>query len=301
MQVHLEQALFTRRSADARFTSNGLVFHSDAGSQAVSLALCARRAVEQIAESRARPSVDGACGLRSGRIVVMRSVEVVVFDWYNTLAAPHPDDFWTRIPELIERAGGRPDEAPLLAWEADHPLEHEQHSVSEDVYRTWQRQRFERLLAACSLSEEGVAQLSSEVERLRYTRLFDVFDDAIDTIVALREDGIAVGICSNWDWDLDRHLAHNGINALVDFVVCSAREGYRKPHPAIFEMVKQRAGSPPERILFVGDNLHDDIGGATCAGLRSVHVHRSESCEPGLHPAPSACIVDLTTLLTLVR
>ena len=29
----LEQALFTRRRADARFTSEGLVFHSDAGSQ----------------------------------------------------------------------------------------------------------------------------------------------------------------------------------------------------------------------------------------------------------------------------
>ena len=29
----LEQALFTRRRADARFTSNGLIFHSDAGSQ----------------------------------------------------------------------------------------------------------------------------------------------------------------------------------------------------------------------------------------------------------------------------
>jgi transposase InsO family protein len=29
----LEQALFTRRRHDARFTANGLVFHSDAGSQ----------------------------------------------------------------------------------------------------------------------------------------------------------------------------------------------------------------------------------------------------------------------------
>ncbi len=29
----LEQALFTRRRTDARFTSKGLVFHSDAGSQ----------------------------------------------------------------------------------------------------------------------------------------------------------------------------------------------------------------------------------------------------------------------------
>jgi transposase InsO family protein len=34
----LEQALFTRRRSDVRFTSTGLVFHSDAGSQYLSLA-----------------------------------------------------------------------------------------------------------------------------------------------------------------------------------------------------------------------------------------------------------------------
>ena len=54
-------------------------------------------------------------------------------------------------------------------------------------------------------------------------------------LAGLRDQGLVVGLCSNWDWDLDRHLDHNGITGLLDFVVCSASAGYRKPHPAIFE------------------------------------------------------------------
>jgi len=48
----LEQALFTRRRTDARFTSNGLVFHSDAGSQYTAIAF-----TEALIEARITPSI----------------------------------------------------------------------------------------------------------------------------------------------------------------------------------------------------------------------------------------------------
>lgn len=47
----LQQALFTRRRTDARFTSTGLVFHSDAGSQYTSLAFSEALAEAGIAGS----------------------------------------------------------------------------------------------------------------------------------------------------------------------------------------------------------------------------------------------------------
>jgi transposase InsO family protein len=62
----LEQALFTRRRADARFTPKGLVFHSDAGSQGglnrwsqhrlVGGSVGARRGLRLVSSSR------GSCG-----------------------------------------------------------------------------------------------------------------------------------------------------------------------------------------------------------------------------------------------
>ncbi len=48
----LEQALFTRRRADARFTSTGLVFHSDAGSQYTALSF-----TEALIEAGIAPSI----------------------------------------------------------------------------------------------------------------------------------------------------------------------------------------------------------------------------------------------------
>jgi putative transposase len=48
----LDQALFTRRRHDTRFTSTGLVFHSDAGSQYTAIAF-----TEALAEAKIAPSI----------------------------------------------------------------------------------------------------------------------------------------------------------------------------------------------------------------------------------------------------
>jgi putative hydrolase of the HAD superfamily len=231
----------------------------------------------------------------------MPPARAVVFDWYNTLAAPNPDDFWTRLPELIADAGGTPDEDALHAWDRAHPLAHGEHSSSESTYRRWQRRRFEQLLERCEVDQPRRSALLDHVEQVRYSRLFEVFDDAVEVVEELRARGLSVGICSNWDWDLERHLRHNGLDALVDFVVCSAVEGYRKPHPAIFDTVRRHAGDRSgSAIVFVGDSWSDDITGATRAGLRAVHVSRSGApCEQGGHGA-IPCVADLRSVVPLV-
>lgn len=229
----------------------------------------------------------------------MSGVGAVVFDWYNTLAAPNGDDFWVRIPEIIAAAGGTPVEQALHEWEAGHPLEHQEQSVSEARYREWQRHRFTRLLEQSGVSEPERSRVTAEIEHVRYTRGFTIFDDVRDVLAALRNPGLVVGICSNWDWDLDRHLHHNEIQDLVDFVVCSAVQGHRKPHLAIFDTVVSSAGRPRDQILFVGDNLFDDVGGAATAGLRPVHIDRHNSCQPSGH-RHVPCIPELRPLLGMV-
>ena len=84
-------------------------------------------------------------------------------------------------------------------------------------------------------------RLLDHIDEVRYSRIFTVFPDVPAAIADLKRQGITVGICSNWDWDLDRHLAHNGIADLLDFVVCSAQVGYRKPHPVALEPLGARS------------------------------------------------------------
>jgi len=231
--------------------------------------------------------------------VKVSEVRAIVFDWYNTLAAPHPDDFWARLPELITGAGGTPDQQALHAWDVGHPTEHQEHSTSEADYRVWQARRLEHLLDQSGVPEPTRSQLLVEIEGLRYSRLFTVFPDVVAALSELRDRGITVGICSNWDWDLDRQLQHNSLSPLVDFVVCSAVHGYRKPHPEIFSSVIALAGLPADQIVFVGDNLSDDIAGAAAAGIRPVHVARQGLCPPNDHEGVP-CVGDFGRLLDLL-
>lgn len=231
--------------------------------------------------------------------VKVSEVGAIVFDWYNTLAAPNPDDFWSRLPELITGAGGRPDEQALHDWDVGHPTEHQEHSTSEAAYRAWQGRRLGHLLDQSGVPDPTRSTLLAEIEGLRYSRLFTVFPDVAAVLPELRDRGITVGICSNWDWDLDRQLQHNSLSSLVDFVVCSAVHGYRKPHPQIFASVAALAGRPADQIVFVGDNLSEDIAGSATAGFRPVHLARQGLCAPGDHEGVP-CVRDLYQLLGLL-
>lgn len=225
----------------------------------------------------------------------------VVFDWYGTLAAPNPDDFWSRLAELIADAGGRPDADALRTWEHEHPLAHGEHSSDEHAYRRWQRARLEALFTACALDATATVTLLERIEEERYSRLFDVFPEVPSVLRSLRDRGVTLGVCSNWDWDLERHLSHNGIDGAFDFVLTSAAVGFRKPHPAIFERACAEAGAQPDQVLFVGDTWTDDVEGATAAGLVPVHIARNGGCRRADDHGVVPCVADLSGVTALLE
>lgn len=227
-------------------------------------------------------------------------VAAVVFDWYATLAVPNSDDFWVRLPELIAAAGGVVDREALHVWETAHPAVHSERSTSEATYRAWQRDRLDQLFARSQLDASARVRLLDEIDEVRYTRRFDVFPDVHDVLEDLRRRGVTVGVCSNWDWDLDRHLTTNRLADLLDFVVCSAQVGYRKPHPAIFDAVLDRAGTSPGETVFVGDSWLDDVGGARQARITPVHIERSGLCTVAAHDGVS-CVGDLGDLMAVLH
>ena len=57
--------------------------------------------------------------------------------------------------------------------------------------------------------------------------------------------GIALAICSNWDWDLVEAIEAAGLTGSVDTVVSSAWVGARKPHRRMYDAVLERAGLDP--------------------------------------------------------
>jgi putative hydrolase of the HAD superfamily len=103
-----------------------------------------------------------------------------------------------------------------------------------------------------------------------------LFSDVQDTLVRLRSRGIRLGVLSNFPPHLEETLKLHGIHGYFDFYVVSSLVGMEKPDPAIFELAIERAGVPKEEILYVGDNVDDDIRGARAVGLPAILIDRHD-------------------------
>lgn len=106
---------------------------------------------------------------------------------------------------------------------------------------------------------------------------------------SLRERGLKLGLVSNaFDpgWLLHRDLEQMGLAERLDFSVFSSEVGTRKPHPAIFERALGALGVEPERALFVGDRLYEDIRGAGELGMTTVQAlwFRADEHADGREP-----------------
>jgi putative hydrolase of the HAD superfamily len=96
--------------------------------------------------------------------------------------------------------------------------------------------------------------------------------DAATVVNVFIQRGYLLGIASNYDSRLRSVVRGLSQLAKVHHLVISAEVGWRKPSPEFFAAVERQAGSPPEQILFVGDDLTNDYQGARSAGMAAVLV-----------------------------
>jgi putative hydrolase of the HAD superfamily len=114
------------------------------------------------------------------------------------------------------------------------------------------------------------------------------YPEAAPTLRALREAGLAIGVCSNWGWELNAFLDEVGLLDLVDSAITSARAGTRKPHPDIYVRAAEALGTDPSDIVFVGDSWEPDVRGPRRMGMTAVHVWRDEERRDQVAPALQA-------------
>ncbi len=104
-----------------------------------------------------------------------------------------------------------------------------------------------------------------------------VAQGARETFAALKEEGLALGILSNWDSRLPRCLEELGILEFFDHLVISYKVGVEKPHPRIFEEASLIAQAPPGSLLMVGDSLEQDILPAIDLGWQALWLSTEKS------------------------
>jgi len=109
---------------------------------------------------------------------------------------------------------------------------------------------------------------------------FSTFPEVPRVLDALRADGHALAVVSNWDVSLHEVLESTGLASRVDAVVVSAEIGTAKPDPEPFRRALAALGAAPDEALHAGDSIEEDVAGARAAGIRAVLVARNGDAPP---------------------
>jgi putative hydrolase of the HAD superfamily len=229
-------------------------------------------------------------------------VDAVIFDFYGTLAR-WADGGSSSYAAIFAAHGYAPDATVLEAYFSRYDgVDHAEHSVSEEAYEAWVRSRLRALARDCGVEGDRYERVVDDLRTADQGRMV-AYPEATGTLSSLRAAGIAVGVCSNWGWELNAYLEEVGLLDLVEVGVTSARAGARKPHPGIYARTVESLGIEPHRALFVGDSWEPDVRGPRRAGMAAVHVWREDErvgqCAPPLEPGDRR-VGDLTGVLEIL-
>jgi len=138
----------------------------------------------------------------------------------------------------------------------------------------WFEAFIERIFGAgLGLAREHLPGLTRGLfERFSDPATFHVYPGAFELLERLREQGLTVGIVSNWSARLTILLERLGIAEQVDFVLSSAVVGCEKPEPGIFERALSLCSAAPEEALHAGDHPEHDVLAARRVGIDGVLV-----------------------------
>jgi FMN phosphatase YigB (HAD superfamily) len=131
----------------------------------------------------------------------------------------------------------------------------------------------------------------------------DLYPDARSTLAQIREMGLFVGVVGNQRASIGPQLRALALPA--DLVAVSAEWGLAKPERAFFERLVHEAGCAPREVVYVGDQLHNDVVAPQRAGLSSVrvltgpwgYIERDDDIEAG----GLAVIASLSELVDVLR
>lgn len=205
-------------------------------------------------------------------------IDAVLFDWGHTLVDFIWDDAFVEAGHRAGLAAMGRDDVPDAAAVAAHF-----------------RERYEPLLWAPGTIEEveypglvrellgdfGIDPSEDELDRFLdaehqvWVPAQVLHDHSHLLLDALHARDLVVGLVSNaFDpgWLLHRDLERCGLAERLDFAVFSSEVGRRKPDAEIFRRALDALAVEPERALFVGDRLYEDVRGASSLGMRTVQA-----------------------------
>jgi len=227
-------------------------------------------------------------------------LKAVLFDWGGTLTEFHSVDMidgWrvaaqVLAPERVDEVADALLEAQREVWER----------TTSSLLSATTAEVLRNASAAVGLPVDEVLHDDAILSYLEHwaptTR---ARKDAVEVLAALRARGLRTGLLSNTHWPREVHeewLVRDQLLELLDARVYTSDLMHVKPHPEAFAALLDEVGVDPADAVFVGDRLHDDIGGASALGMRTVWVRND--AVPRADAVPDAVIDELQELVAVV-
>ena len=198
-------------------------------------------------------------------------LKAVVFDVDFTIARPGPDLGPEGYRRLAGRFGfdldpGRYAEARRAAFAT--LTRHPEFDHDQEIWVLFTQ----RVIEGMGGSGDTYAAAVEMTRAWEHAQHFELFDDVAATLAALRRHGLALGLLSNTERDLDLFVRHHGLE--VDAVLTSRVHGKTKPHETIFRRMLELLHVEPDEAAMVGDTVDDDIEGARAVGMTAILLDR---------------------------
>ncbi|MCD6523870.1 MAG: TIGR02253 family HAD-type hydrolase [Thermococcus sp.] len=200
-------------------------------------------------------------------------MKAVFFDFVGTLITkPGENRTHLNIIKEVLRRSGRSDLDPRAVWE-------EYEKESSALFKELTGKPYVKIREVDTDALRRVAERYGftvpddfwNISLEMHARYGELFPNAVETLKALKELGLHVGIVTDSDNDyIEHHLKALGIYGLFDSITTSEEAGFYKPHPRPFQLALEKAGAKPEEALYVGDNPSKDCVGAKRVGMLSV-------------------------------
>ena len=144
-----------------------------------------------------------------------------------------------------------------------------------------------------SATEAQVAEVMQQYYHL------DVYPEVKTALAQLREK-YRLAILSNANPSLlEKAVAHNGLEVLLDEIISADQIHQYKPVPGIYRLAEEGLGFPAKNLLFASSNTWD-VAGATAFGLHTVWIHRKRSVMERLDVKPAITASNLSELAEML-
>ena len=199
-----------------------------------------------------------------------------LFDLYGTLADIKTDEelmsLWFGFAWLLGESDiqGVRDEYHAICKKYADARTHE--FVEFDLLRV-----FEEMVECRGGNKEKAPTLAREFRLLSRQKL-RLFPYVIEILKGLKERGAGVYLVSNAQACFTRdELDELGITPLFDGILISSDAGVKKPSDEIFNIAFEKFSINKDDCFYVGNDMHDDVLGASGVGLKTVYIETEQS------------------------